>query len=593
MRHWLNAAVVTGVALGLLASAEVFAQDQEVVDWRAVLAVQPGMAIEVDSQGFSLPTAIAFVPNPGPSPESPLYFVTELRGGIKVVTNDRTIYEFARVPPFLPPEELPALAAQAGLAGICLDPKHGFVFVTFASPDEGGLLRNHIMRFATTPRTFTGPPTESVQIAEPVAADQTALSHQIGGCQVYDDSLFVSVGDGGDPAASQALDRLHGKVLRMTLDGDPYPENPFFDKRQEDQSAASYVWAYGLRNPFGLHVGPNGVAVVDNGIAIDRFVRLSAGENYLWNGRDWSIGAAADAVFSPGVGPVQLDYTTGGILPSHYDTGYFFAASGGKEPGSSGVIHVPYDVSAQRLTGMPQYVVSYNADVGVGVAAFIAGLAFGPDGLYFALLSSFQLDNNAVFKLVADRKGDYPTIIGKTGDLIGQKECRGCHLIDGQGGNVGPPLDYFALQYRRLEEKLNSDAYLAQLSKQDQLTDEPFVSTAALRDEVRNATGSAKVLAYVTNQLIEPKFDNPNDVMPNPNLTREEADKIARSLLAHQLGGVRTRLNTFVASLTPFPATRTGDVLTGLTAGIIASVGLFLVIWLIVARMRRRHRASQ
>ena len=573
------------IAVGVILSANSLSQEQLADEWRSTMAVQPGLAIVEDSRGYTIPTAIAFIPNPGPSPDSPLYFVTELRGSIKAVSNNRTISEFANVPQYLPPEELPALSAQAGLAGICLDPDNGFIFVTFASPDAKGLLRNRIMRFEVTPHTFTGSPIVSKLIAGPVSEEQTALSHQIGGCQVKDNSIFIGIGDGGDPGASLTLNRLLGKVIRMTLDGHPFPDNPFYNDRSEDIESSSYVWAYGLRNPFGLHIGDGVVAVVDNGIAIDRFLKLSVGGNYLWNGRDWSIAAAADAVFAPAVGPVHLDYSTNTQLPSPFESGYFFAASGGKEPGSAGIIHVPYDELSNRVSAMPQYIVSYDSDVGVGGAS----LAFGPDGLYFAPLAPHLRGNNAVYKVIPDTARTYPTIIGKTGDLISQKECRSCHLIDNQGGNVGPPLDFLTIQYGRLEEKLNSKQYLDQLAQLDKLQEEPFISTADLRAEVRNAKGPEKVFLYVRNQLIEPKFDNPNDFMPNPNLTREEADQIARILLAHRIASPRQRLNRLIASLTPFPATRTGDVLTGLTAGVLGTSGFFLSFWIVLKKIRKRR----
>ena len=42
-----------------------------------------------------MPTAIAVVPNLGSGPKDPLYFVAELRGRIRVVTNDRSVHTFA------------------------------------------------------------------------------------------------------------------------------------------------------------------------------------------------------------------------------------------------------------------------------------------------------------------------------------------------------------------------------------------------------------------------------------------------------------------------------------------------------------------
>src|SRR5690606_4431978 len=111
------------------------------------LAVAPGYKVEVDSTGFDMPTAIAFIPEPGDAADSPLYFVAELQGTIKVVTNDRTVYDFAKVPTWGQQGHDLEGASQQGLAGLCLEPELGYLFATYTEPDQGGVLRNRIVRF--------------------------------------------------------------------------------------------------------------------------------------------------------------------------------------------------------------------------------------------------------------------------------------------------------------------------------------------------------------------------------------------------------------------------------------------------------------
>jgi hypothetical protein len=149
-------------------------------DWRNEWQVADGFSLTIDTEGYDFPTTIAFVPNPGSDPKSPLYFVTEIRGKVKVVTNDRSIYTFADLAANQPQEELPALSGETGMAGLVLEPEKGYVFVSFAYPDAGNLLRNNIVRFETKPGVFGLQPDSSTSFTEIFAAHPSHLSHQIG-----------------------------------------------------------------------------------------------------------------------------------------------------------------------------------------------------------------------------------------------------------------------------------------------------------------------------------------------------------------------------------------------------------------------------
>ena len=224
-------------------------------DWRSDWAVRRGFEVLIDAQGFQFPTSIAFVRSPGNLPKDPIYFVTELKGAVKVVTNDRTVFTFAEG--FFsrkPKRAVPAIDDEVGLAGICLDDENGYVFVTFAYHDDDNIQRNNVVRFQSKPDTFTLAPLSQVEFTEMFAPYPSTPSHQIGGCQVRGEHLYVNVADAGGIAQSQQIDSLLGKVLRMTLDGLPANDNPFY---QDDDigKAANYVWAYGFRNPVRSEIG--------------------------------------------------------------------------------------------------------------------------------------------------------------------------------------------------------------------------------------------------------------------------------------------------------------------------------------------------
>jgi len=106
-----------------------------------------------------------------------------------------------------------------------------------------------------------------------------------------DRRLWVSVGYGRDPVASQDLARLEGKLLRIDprrRAGRPYgipPDNPFIGRAD----ARPEVYAYGLRNPwrFAFDRPSRSLIVADVGEAFQEEVdflpwRRAAGADFGW-----------------------------------------------------------------------------------------------------------------------------------------------------------------------------------------------------------------------------------------------------------------------------------------------------------------------
>ena len=386
-RYWIFIPGLFTFTLLMVAYSEVGPNPTTDVDfhWRSDWAIRRGYTINIDTQGYELPITIAFVPSPGDDPKDPLYFVTELKGKVKVVTNDRSVYTFAEN--FFELGPVAAYGAtnslEIGLAGICLEPKRGYVFVTFAYHDFEGTLRNNIVRFQSESRKFSLAPESQVEFGDMLISDQSNASHQIGSCQVNDDLLYVSIGDGEQPDQSQQLDSTLGKVLRTTLNGEPVEENPCYED-SDHENAANYIWAYGFRNPFGLTIADGRVFIADNGPSIDRFLEAKAGENYLWDGSDKSIGVKAIAVLSPGKGLSHLDYHSG--IHSGFPHGFFLYLSG--VPGELDseippqVLNIQYDLEEDKLLSVPEPFLRY---VGIDPQV-LAGVRLGSDGLYFVPL---------------------------------------------------------------------------------------------------------------------------------------------------------------------------------------------------------------
>ena len=143
------------LGLSLFGATLIGAPSTPAADFRDDWALPPGFDLTIDTSGYEIPTAIAFVPHPESRRKSPLYFVAELRGKIKVVSRDRSVHVFADLGLRKPQTPFPALGGQNGAAGICVDEQRGYVFVTYAAFDAKGVLRNGMVRFSSNPGVFS------------------------------------------------------------------------------------------------------------------------------------------------------------------------------------------------------------------------------------------------------------------------------------------------------------------------------------------------------------------------------------------------------------------------------------------------------
>ncbi|MGC0249047.1 PQQ-dependent sugar dehydrogenase [Pseudactinotalea sp. Z1748] len=71
---------------------------------------------------------------------------------------------------------------------------------------------------------------------------------------VLDDSLYITSGDRQELQPAQDMGTNLGTIVRLTLEGDPAPGNPFAD----DGGIAAQFWTTGHRNPLGIDVDAQG-----------------------------------------------------------------------------------------------------------------------------------------------------------------------------------------------------------------------------------------------------------------------------------------------------------------------------------------------
>lgn len=570
-------------SLSTAAAQTTIDADQFTSEDLADLAVAPGYSLEVDSFGFELPSAIAFVPQPGDGPDAPLYFVAELQGSIKVVTNDRSVHEFGAVPTWGHQGHDLEGASQQGLAGLCLDAGSGYVFATYTEPDEGGVLRNRIVRFESEPVVFSLQATGATALAPILATVQSAPAHQIGGCAVHDGELYVGVGDGGNPRHVTEPDVLLGKVLCMDLDGMPCRERPF-----GDEGPAAYVYAVGFRNPFGIVWQGGRLHAIENGIDLDRFLPVTAGADHLWDGNDESIASLATVLFPNPFAPVQLDFVPAGLDFLAPDWGGHFVSAGyGSRHVPSGVAVFGGAASDNRAATPPRYLIEYRGPVS---EQHFAGVALGNDGIYAVPMLPIAGTSGAVLKLSYEPARAHPVVVDKASGLFRGNQlehlsglgCTSCHAIAGQGGDIGPTLDRFTVNWR-ITEFLNSRGYeghLADLIAPGVGTDPDTV--AAVR-EVLAVRGIDRTWTWLGHMLADPDFDGIDRQMPNLDLSESDIDA-ARAELFDVLDLSRTPTST-VARILNAVISQWKAIVVGM---IIGAIGLTVAIMLFEYLLRRR-----
>jgi glucose/arabinose dehydrogenase len=113
--------------------------------------------------------------------------------------------------------------------------------------------------------------------AEPILTGIPSAFIHDGGRLLFDDEgmLLVSTGEAGEPPLAQRTDSLGGKILRITPDGEPAPDNPRGD---------SPLWTLGHRNVQGLAFDDQGRlwATEFGEQTWDELNLIRKGDNYGW-----------------------------------------------------------------------------------------------------------------------------------------------------------------------------------------------------------------------------------------------------------------------------------------------------------------------
>jgi aldose sugar dehydrogenase len=170
------------------------------------------------------------------------------------------------------------------------------------------------------------------------ALPEKNFSSKQGGRIVFarDGSLFMTVGDRDgnnkhdyDEALAQKLDNDVGKIIHLTPEGAPSPDNPFLNR----PDVRPEIWAYGIRSPQGFVLAPDGSFwETEHGPrGGDELNRIQKGKNYGWpiitHGLDYPGGAIGEGIvardgleqpvyyWDPVIAPSGLAYYNGKLFP--------------------------------------------------------------------------------------------------------------------------------------------------------------------------------------------------------------------------------------------------------------------------------------
>jgi len=328
--------------------------------------LRDGFKLERVVSGLSLPVNVAFVPGPKKEKGAPLFYVTELYGKIKVVTNEFKVSVFAEDLLNYKPDFMMPGTGESGLMGITVH-ENGVLFASMLYTD-GKKFKNKVVRFTTKDGLKAE---KSETILDNILS--TNAAHQVQALTIHEGKLFVNLGDGMiNPEVAQDDNDLRGKILRLNLDGSIPEDNP---------NPKSHVYAKGLRNPFGAawRKSDNHLYISDNGPAVDdRIAKILPGENYGW---PESMRKNSIFVWWRTEAPTAMDFAEGQFGPTYKDHlflalfGYAYKEGPAEKGKKIVVMFIDQHDNVIYLSDFVKY-------IGPGPAS-VCGLAFGPDGLYF------------------------------------------------------------------------------------------------------------------------------------------------------------------------------------------------------------------
>ena len=226
--------------------------------------------------GLTNPTAMAFAPDGR-------LFVCQQGGQLRVVKNGVLL-----VTPFV--SLTVDSNGERGLLGVAFDPNfatNNFVYVYYTATTPQ--VHNRVSRFTAS----VANPDVAQAGSEVAILDLNNLSgatNHNGGAIHFgpDGKLFIAVGENANPANSQTIGNLLGKILRINSDGTMPGDNPttFPGIAGSPSGINRAIWSVGLRNPFTFTFHPVSGRMFINDVGQNAWEEINdgiSGSNYGWS----------------------------------------------------------------------------------------------------------------------------------------------------------------------------------------------------------------------------------------------------------------------------------------------------------------------
>jgi glucose/arabinose dehydrogenase len=247
----------------------------------------PSIKLQLIASGLNKPLAVV-----SPKDGSGRLFIVQQGGKILVYDGTEVL-----ATPFLDISSLVSCCGERGLLGLAFHPDfedNGFFYVDYTDINGDTV----VARYSVSAQANVANVGSALTI---LTALQPFSNHNGGHLEFGPDGfLYISMGDGGggsDPNNNaQNLGTVLGKILRVDVDSDDFPNNPDrnyaipLDNPFVGQGGArGEIWVYGLRNPWSFSfdrltndlfigdVGENTIEEIDFQSSFS-----SGGENYGW-----------------------------------------------------------------------------------------------------------------------------------------------------------------------------------------------------------------------------------------------------------------------------------------------------------------------